>query len=191
MLMLKSRKFSYFYPNKMNTGLGVFSRSDVSGNNMGRQITTLILVFWTLNSFGQTILFRPFVDDHKVFSYKDKSIGFMNLNKYDKAWQFTIDQFNSKTITVKQINDSLLNNCNDSIALTILKSWHRLSVDSISIIQLDNVDDITIGVNNIYNEDKSGISAIIFFKLLLFYDNKTKVKKVNQIRYLSILQNEN
>jgi len=163
----------------------------VSGNNMGRQITTLILVFWTLNSFGQTILFRPFVDDHKVFSYKDKSIGFMNLDKYDKAWQFTIDQFNSKTITVKQINDSLLNNCNDSIALTILKSWHRLSVDSISIIQLDNVDDITIGVNNIYNEDKSGISAIIFFKLLLFYDNNTKVKKVNQIRYLSILQNEN
>jgi len=29
--MPKSRKLSYFYPNKMNNGLGVFSQSDVIG----------------------------------------------------------------------------------------------------------------------------------------------------------------
>lgn len=158
---------------------------------MERQTTILILVLWTLNSYGQrTILLRPFIDDHKVFSYKNKSIGFPNLDKYDKAWQFTIDQFNSKTITVKQINDSLLYSCNDSIALTILRSWHRLSVDSISIEHVDNLYGITIGVNNTYNEDKSGVSVIVFFKVLLAYDIRTKTKKVNQIRYLSTLKND-
>jgi hypothetical protein len=152
---------------------------------MKRHITTLILTFLTVTSFGQrTILFKPFIDDHKVFTYNDKNLGFINLDKYDKAWQFTIDQFNSKTLTVKQISDSLLASCRDSTALTILKTWNKLSVDTISIKQTDNLYDLTIGINNIYNEDK-GVSAIIYFNIVLQYDNKTKKNTVTRIKYLT------
>ena len=161
----------------------------VSDVNMGRQIITFILAVWSLSSFGQkTILFRPFIDDHKVFSYKVKSIGFMNIEKYNKTWQFTIDQFNNKVITVKQINDSLLSNCNDSIALAFLRSWYRISVDSISINHYDNFHELTIGLNNIYNED-NGASVILFLKVLLYYDKRTDKNNVNRIQYLSIIHN--
>ena len=158
---------------------------------MRRQITTLILTFLTVTSYGQrTILFKPFIDDHEVFTYNDKNLGFMNLDKYDKAWQFTIDQFYSKTITVKQISDSLLFNCKDSIALTILNSWHKLSVDTISIKHPDNIYDLTIGINNIYNEDKSGVFATIYFKVILFYDQTTKKKIVTELKYLTMTKHD-
>ena len=158
---------------------------------MRRQITPIIFTFLAFVCYGQkTILLRPFIDDHKVFSYKDKYIGFMNLDKYDKAWQFTIDQFDSKTITVKQISDSLINNCNDSIALTVLKSWFRLCVDSILINHTDNYYNITIGINNTYNEDKSGVFGTIYFKVILLYDNKSNNKQVRSINYLTMTKKD-
>lgn len=154
---------------------------------MRRQITTLILTFLIVTSYGQrTILVKPFIDDHKVFTYNDKNLGFINLEKYDENWRFTIEQFYSKNITVKQISDSLLFNCKDSIALTILNSWYRISVDTISIKHRDNIYDLTIGINNIYNEDKSGVFATIYFKFVLFYDHTTKKKIVKELKYLSM-----
>ncbi len=159
---------------------------------MRREITTLILTFLTVTSYGQqTILVNPFIDDHKVFSYNDKNLGFINLDNYDKTWQFTIEQFYSKSITVKQISDSLLFNCKDSIAFKILNSWYRLSVDTISINHHDNIYDLTIGINNIYNEDKSGVFATIYFKLILFYDHTTKNKIVKELKYLTMRKHAN
>jgi hypothetical protein len=122
---------------------------------------------------------------------QDKSIGFMNLDKNNKTWEFTIDQFNSKTISVKQINDSLLLNCNDSTTMTILKSWNKLSVDTISIIHSDNIYNLTVGMNNIYNEDRSGIFATIYFKVILLYDTTTKRNKLTEIKYLATTKNDN
>ncbi len=154
---------------------------------MRRQITTLILTFLIVTSYGQrTILVKPFIYDHKVFTYNDKNLGFKNLDKYDETWRFAIEQFYSKNITVKQISDSLLFNCKDSIALTILNSWYRLSVDTISIKHNDNTYDFTMGINNNYNEDKSGVFVTIYFKLILFYDHTTKKKIVKELKYLTI-----
>jgi hypothetical protein len=158
---------------------------------MRRQITALVLTFLTITTFGQrTILFKPFIDDHKIFSYNDLQLGFINCSDCGNEWKFCINLFDSKAVSVKQISDSLLLDCKDSIALKILKSWHKLSVDTISIKQTDAIYDLTMGVNNIYNADKSGVTATIYFNVLLLYDNRTKKKNITRIKYLTITKHD-
>ena len=158
---------------------------------MRRQITILILTFLTITTFGQrTILLKPFINDHKVFSYKDLQLGFINCSDCGNEWNFCINLFDSKAVSVKQVSDSLLINCKDSIALKILKSWHKLSVDSVSLKHVDNLYYLTFGINNVYNEDNE-ITANIYFQIILLYDNKTKKKKVRNIQFQSLKPYEN
>lgn len=156
-----------------------------------RSIVTLLLILPGIVSLAQhSKEIHPFVDDHKVFKYKGKNLGFIR-HDFNKAWQFTIDQFYAKNLTVKQISDSLLADCKDSTALKILHSWFRLSVDSVSIEHVGHTHHLTIGVKNTYNEDESDVYATIYFQIVLYSNIKIKKKAVASIKYLGIIVHDN
>ena len=79
--MFKSRKFSYFYPNKMNSGLGVYSRSGVSANLKATHMTQKIIIATTL--FLMTL--ASFAQTDKAAALIDEGIALYDQGKYAEA----------------------------------------------------------------------------------------------------------
>jgi hypothetical protein len=152
-----------------------------------RLFITLILLFIKVVGYCQhSKEIRPFFDDHKIFSFQDHHLGIPNLSKYNNSWNFLIDLLNTKSLTVKQIHDSLVKGGTDPKALRILKSWSKLSVDSVSVQQIDSFIYMEIGLNNTYNEDNSDFWGTIYIKVAFEAKENKKAKVLKSIQYLSI-----